>query len=543
MPTPTTLETWGAFASSLRPEQIPASARRRLRMQVASVLGAIFAADADPGAERVTRWARRSSGPHPLLSSGEKVARMEALAASAARSCALDFDDYCLVGHTGHSAVVVPLVLGAAADLPWRDLEVAQAAAVELGARLGLATFLGPQNGQNLPFVHHAAAAVAAGRVLRLDARGHAHALALALAQPEAPLWPAFLGGHDGKILTASTATVHGVMAAELAFDGVTGALDLLDHPRGFLHRFSFAPARGALGRLGETWLSETIHVKEHPACAYFQTAIDAAIEVAAQARVLLGRPLEAKDVEAVEIETTLLGAAVHAHAKLRPAADDAPLRPNEVSFSLSLTTALALLGGGLRPAALTERALAEGTAAARAMAARTTVRHAWDLTSQLVFRVGGALGFRALFRGTEPRALLAAPMHARASFPELELGVSSGQLATDLVRLISSLARREESQLPGVLAPGTLEGLGFPFATRLHLTLAEGTRLGADRAYPRGAPGRPIDEAEEVVRGKLIDAAAAPLGRRRAVKLADTLLDPPRTLKVRDVIAMISRK
>jgi 2-methylcitrate dehydratase PrpD len=542
MPAPTTLETWGSFASSLRPEQIPASARRRLRMQVASVLGAVFAADADPGAERVTRWARRSSGPHPLLPSGEKVARVEALVASAARSCALDFDDYCLVGHTGHSAVIVPLVLGGAADLPWRDLEVAQAAAVELGARLGLATFLGPQNGQNLPFVHHAAAAVAAGRVLRLDAHGHAHALALALAQPEAPLWPAFLGAHDGKILTPSTATVQGVLAAELAFDGVTGALDLLDHPRGFLHRFSFAPARGALGRLGEVWLAETIHVKEHPACAYFQTAIDAAIEVAAQARVLLGRPLEAADVTAIEIETTLLGAAVHAHAKLRPHVEGDPIRPNEVSFSLALTTALALLGGGLRPSSLTERALLERTEAARALAGRASVRHAWDLTSQLVFRVGGALGFRALFRGTDTRTLLSAPMQARATFPELDLGVPTGQLVTDLVRLLSSLARREEHELPGVLAPGSLEGLGFPFATRLHVTLEGGARLGADRAYPRGAPGRPIDESEEVVRGKLIDAASPVIGRRRAVKLADTILDPPRSLKIRDVVAMLAR-
>jgi 2-methylcitrate dehydratase PrpD len=547
--TQTTLETWGSFAAGLRADQVPASVRRRLRLQVASVLAATFSASADAGAEAITRWARRTPGPHPLLATGDKVARIEALIASSARSCALDFDDYCLVGHTGHSAVVVPLVLGAAADLSWSDLELAQTAAVELGARLGLATFLGPQNGQNLPFVHHAAAAVAAGRVLRLDARGHAHALALALAQPEAPLWPAFLGAHDGKILTPATATAHGVISAELAFEGVTGALDLLDHPRGFLHRFAFVPARGALGRLGEVWLADTLHVKEHPACAYFQTAIDAAIEVAAQARAILGRPLVMADVKSIEIETTLLGAAVDAHARLSHGAHagsrdtNAPLRPNEVSFSLSLTTALALLGAGLRPAAFAERPLAARSADARALAARTSVRHAWDLTSQLVFRVGSALGVRALFAGTDPRAILAGVLQARSAFPELDLAISPAHLATDLIRLVEAAVRPNGETLPGVFAPGALEGVGFPFATRLHVTLEGGARLGADRAYPRGAPGRPFDEAETIARDKLVEAASEPLGRRRANKLADAVLDPLRSQKVRDVVALLTRK
>ncbi len=540
---PSTLESFGAFAAGLRAEQIPDSARRRLRLQVASVLAATLAADVAPGAARVTQWARRSPGPHPLLSTGESVARTEAIVASAARSCALDYDDYCLGGHLGHSAVVVPLVLGAAADLAWNDLELAQAAALEVGAHLGLATFLGPQGSQDLPFVHHAAAAVAAGRVLGLDAAGHAHALALALAQPEAPLWPPFLGARDGKLLAPATATASGVLAAELAFEGVTGALDLLDRPRGFFSRSSFLPARGGLGGLGglgESWLAETLHVKEHPGCAYFQTAIDAAVEVAAQARALLGRALGAADVRSIDVETTLLGAAVDAHAERAQASDAAaPLRPDEVASSLGLTTALALLGGALRPEAFAEDALAAATSDARALGARTRVRHAWDLTGQLGLQVAAALGARALWSGVDPRAILAAPLRARGALPELALSLSPTQLAADLMRLLGMLGGGSERGSER----GSLAALGFPFATRLTVTLASGVRLGAHRDYPRGAPGRPFAEAEAIARQKLVEAGSGPLGRRRASRLADLVLEPSSAQRVRDVIGLLVRK
>ena len=137
----------------------------------------------------------------------------------------------------------------------------------------------------------------------------------------------------------------------------------------------------------------------------------------------------------------------------------------------------------------------------------------------------------------------LAGALQARSAFPELDLTVSPGHLAADLLRLLDGAVRSSGDALPGVFAPGALEGVGFPFATRLHVTLEGGARLGADRAYPRGAPGRPFDEAESIARDKLGAAATEPLGRRRASKLAEAVLDPLRSQKVRDVIALLARK
>jgi len=533
-----TLEDWGEFIAGTGVQSLPGTARRRLRLQTLSVLAATFQAENDEGARRVTQWARRSKGPHPLLPTGEGVGRTEAIVASAARSCTFDYDDYCLVGHTGHSAVIVPLVLGAAADLAWSDLENAQSIATELGGRLGLATFLGPQNGQNLPFVHALGAAAATARVLSLDAKRAAHALALAIAQPEAPLWPAFLGAHDGKILTTASSTLSGTIAAELAFEGVTGALDLLDHEKGFFRRMAFVPARGALEGLGDTWIAETIHVKEHPACAYFQTAIDAAVEVGAQARVVLGRPLVATDVKSIDIETTFLGAAVDAHSKLAHESMHDGIHANEVNFSLALTTAITLLSGPLRPPMLTHASLAKQTDDLRALASRTTVRHAWDLTSRMLWRLAEHMSPAQLFKGTDMADLLLAPVLAKRAFPALDVeGLSTTHLAAEASRAM--VAMRDRPKIP---TKNPLHALSFPFGTRLRIELTKGGGLGADRAVPRGAPSRPFAEAEDITKNKLVDAAESRLGKRKATKLVETILDPPKKLRVRDVVEMLRK-
>ena len=69
---------------------------------------------------------------------------------------------------------------------------------------------------------------------LGLDAERTAHALAIALYQPPYGLWPGFMGPQT-KLLTAAEPAAAGARAALLAAEGVTGALDVIEHPRGLL--------------------------------------------------------------------------------------------------------------------------------------------------------------------------------------------------------------------------------------------------------------------------------------------------------------------
>src|SRR5256884_5552637 len=105
-------------------------------------------------------------------------------------------------------------------------------------------------NDQLWSFIHVAGAALAAGRLLGLDASRMGHALAIALYQAPRATVPGFMA-PDSKLLTAAEPTLAGVRAARLAAAGVTGAVDALEHAEGFLTGFPPAPLPGTASSLG----------------------------------------------------------------------------------------------------------------------------------------------------------------------------------------------------------------------------------------------------------------------------------------------------
>ncbi len=490
----------GTFAAGTPASALPQSTRERARLQIASTIAALIAADRDEGARRLTAWARRSVGPHPLLPTRIGVGRVEAIVAGVGRARALSWDDYALVGRAGSAALVVPMVLGAPGDLAWSEVEAAHAVATELALRFGLASadaiMLAPHPLDDAPCVSAIGGAVAAARVLRLDAAQTAEALALALAAPQLTVF-----GTRGA-MAAGTTVFGGVLAAELAFEGALGLERLSTLVRGGGTREGdddLELALGAFEALGDAWLVETIHPKEHAAPAAAQTAIDAAREVRAQAHAIRGRALLSSDVTRVDIDTTILGAA------------------RSVRDALVRATCAALvsepLSGEIVP--------------------RTHVRHAWDLTSALVHRVATALDPGALF-GRSWRGVVLAPLRMRRVLAAL--GVEAPSLADAATEIGKLLAAPPPFQ--GAFDP---RALSLPLATRLTVTLADGTRLASDCAFARGAPGS--RDAVAMVRRKLCDAAHASLGRRRAERLFDMIMDPSPRLRISQMLAAMSRE
>ncbi|HEY3351956.1 MAG TPA: MmgE/PrpD family protein, partial [Polyangia bacterium] len=482
----TTLERMAAFAAGLRLPDIPARVREKARWQLASVLGASFGGLHDPGARAVLAYARATGGGGAarVLAGGFRTARAAAVLANAAVSCTFDYDEILLLGHPGHSAVTVPLVLGEELGATYGDVLAAQVAADEVMGRLGLATVLGPQNGQLLPFLHCAGAAVAAGRLLGLDATRMAHALAVALAQPPAPLWPSFLGGFDVKVLTAAHGAAMGVTAAGLAQGGFTGALDLLDHPRGFFHRFAFVPFPRALGGLGRAWLTDTLQVKLHAACWYYQALLDAAIAARAELAAARGRPLAAADVTRVLTRVGFLAIAVDAAERDRPRDR---LTANEVNFSIPAAVALALLGGRLVPADLDPAALAAREADVRALAARTAVVHDRHHTRRLLETLDGALDLAGLVGSASLADLGRAARAIRTEFPQHGT-VRAGDVLASVASAPMLLARYHRGRGDYDLGAHDLANLTLPISATLELTLADGRRVEVTRDIPAGA-------------------------------------------------------
>lgn len=478
----TICERIAEWAVGLSPEDLPASVRERAELQAMCV-----AAGRAAGEEAAASFAAAApDGPV-----GE-VYR------SAVASIAHDWDDYLFMGHTGHSAV--PAAAAFAPD-PERAL-LAQVAANEVAGRLGAALFLGPHNGQFWASIHCASAALAAAVGLGLDAERTAHALAIALYQPPYGMWPGFMGPQS-KLLTAAEPAGAGARAALLAAEGMSGALDVVEHPRGVLAGLSFAPRPAMFGALGQVWLTDTLAYKRLPGCAYLQSVGEAA----------LSSGVAADDVAAVKIEAGWLTCEME---ELGRGPDLTPIR---VNFSAALTTAIALLAGGLTPAELTPGWLAANEPEIRALAGRVDVTHdpaltALTLRGTLEAGASPDLGLRDLLRIR--RRLGDAGMDEANPAPAVLRALAADR---GLRRHLARSLRGRRADRPGDAGIDGLDTarLRMTFPARLRIRLRDGSTRVVEGGEP-GSCGRPLAEQRAVVEERLavagVDTAAtAPTG------------------------------
>lgn len=332
----------GLWLAAQRWESIPAPARTAARIQLLNMVAAVHASASSEETLRMLTALPTGDGPSTVLADGRRVPPAAAAFANAAFSMAQDFDDIIWVGHTCHSAVFAALAVAEAEGRSSQDLLTAIVVANEIAGRIGGSTFFGPLNGQMWTFIHLAGAAAATAWLLGLDAERSAHALAIALGQPPLALQPAFFK-PTSKFLAAAVPTQIGVQAAYLARAGMTGALDILEAPKGFWKWFAFQPLPGVLADLGKWFAIQTLAIKTYPACNYFQTAC-AAIERACGPRW----PAGPDDVERVTIHTTKLGYEAMTFAQ-EHAFGEAPLLTElGVGFDLALTASVLLHAGRL---------------------------------------------------------------------------------------------------------------------------------------------------------------------------------------------------
>jgi hypothetical protein len=458
----------GEWASGLRFDDLPPSVRERAELQALCI-----AAGRAMGQE--------AAAPFAAVAPDGPVGEIYR---SAAASIAHDWDDYLFMGHTGHSAVPAAAAFG---EDPKRAL-VAQVAANEIAGRLGAALFLGPHNGQFWGSIHCASAAVATSVGLDLDAERAAHALAIALYQPPYGMWSGFMGPKS-KLLTAAEPAAVGVRAALLAADGVTGALDVIEHPRGVLASLSFVPRPAMFGALGSVWLTDTLAFKRLPGCAYLQSVGEAA----------LASGIEADRVASVEIEAGWLTCEME---ELGRGPDLTPIR---VNFSATLTTAVALLAGRLTPAELDPAWLTAREPEIRELAGRISVHHDPALTAKTM------LG--SLEAGASPDLGLRDLLRIRRRLGDVNMDEANpGSAVLRALRADGGLRRYLARSLRGRLVGGGEDGgidrldtaaLRMTFPSSLRVRLRDGSTRAVEGSEP-GSCGRPLPEQRAVVEERI---------------------------------------
>lgn len=177
--------------------------------------------------------------------------------------------------------------------------------------------------------------AVAAGLLIGLDAEQMLHALGSAGTQA-AGLWEFNADGAMSKHLHPGKAAMNGVMSADLAKLGFTGASRILEGERGFFAAMSTGadPSRITAG-LGERWKVEENGYKLHSCCGHTHTAIDSALALRSE----LGLDGDAAG-RIARIEIALYGPG---YAIVR---EPNPRTPYAAQFSLAYCVAAALSEG-----------------------------------------------------------------------------------------------------------------------------------------------------------------------------------------------------
>jgi 2-methylcitrate dehydratase PrpD len=181
-------------------------------------------------------------------------------------------------------------------------------------------------------------ACAAAAELIGLDQMRFAHALAT-VATFSAGLQQAFHMDSMSKPMHAGRAAESGITAALVAAEGVTGSLDVLEGESGYGRAMGNAPDwERALATLGVDFHITRMTFKNHACCGHVFAAIDGALALQQQMRVL------SFDIERVSIGTYKAALDVARHESPRTAA--------EARFSLKYAVASALVHGSVRLAA-----------------------------------------------------------------------------------------------------------------------------------------------------------------------------------------------
>ncbi len=343
------------FAAALRYEDLPASVVQQAKDCIIDTVAAGVCGSALRWSRIVIDYAERT-GPggkcHILGRNGPAVQAPAAALANGALAHAFELDSLTRPGAGAHpGATVLPPALAIAQErgADGRALIAAFVAGNEVMIRIGRATghtneargFHAP--GTTGPF----GGAVAAGRLLRLDARAMTNALGIAGSLCGGLLEFARGDGGMVKRLHLGRASEAGVLAASLAAAGFAGPRTVLEGEFGFLKVFCTKWDTAELTRsLGEEFVVSTAVLKRYPCHATAHPAVRAVRDLQAQ------HGFTGAEVEAITVTGT--SRMIERHNILEPA--DLMLAQYSIPFSV----ALALCREARDPGSWDEAALAD---------------------------------------------------------------------------------------------------------------------------------------------------------------------------------------
>jgi len=260
------------------------------------LLASAAAGWAAPAACAVRRTVDRLFGPGPATIWWAEVRRHPAGAALAnsTAASALDLDDghRSAGGHPGAAIWPTVMAAGQVTGAAGRDAIAAAAAGYEVAVRIGAARDFSRLDTLSTGRWSAYGAAAAAGRLQAVTPSVLAQALAIAgVLSPglSAAGYSAVMGNHVKEGIPWSVLT--GFTALELAAAGMSGPLDILDHP-------DYFDARAITAGLGDRWAMNGVYFKPYACCRWIHAALDGLLALMADAGVT------ASDIAGITVHT-----------------------------------------------------------------------------------------------------------------------------------------------------------------------------------------------------------------------------------------------
>lgn len=285
------------------------------RRALVDYLACAFAGAEMPVTQALHAWAEAEGGraAASVIGKPTRLPAAQAAFVNGAAAHALDFDD----GHTRGSAhpggVIFSAALAAAEKRGATTGELIAGVVAGYDVMLRIASTMHPasarQGWHNTAVAGVFGAAAATGRIAGLSSAQLRDALGLA-ASFAGGIRQYLSDGAEVKRLHPGKAARDGIVCAELAQAGVTGAIACLEGADGLFRAMvdGRVDQEALLVGLGQDFLITAAYFKPYPCCRHFHAAVDATLALRAEER------LESTQVAAIDIGLYQVGAHGHDH-------------------------------------------------------------------------------------------------------------------------------------------------------------------------------------------------------------------------------------
>ena len=328
-----------ARMASVQPGALPSEAVHEGKRGVLDWLGCALVGSRDPILDRLLAVLQEVGGRPQATVIGRalKLGFLDAPIANGQAGHVLDYDDTHMGGtllHTSSPTLAALFSVAERGQVSGAEFLVAYAVGFEAGVRTGQAAPGHHKGGWHLTgTLGSIAAGVAAGKLLGLDGKRLAHAMAIAATQS------AGMQQNRGtmcKSFHAGKAASSGVLAALLAERGFDGSLEIIEGKRGYCRIYSDEAVPAALiDELGTRWEITRNGHKPYACGVVLHPVIDAVIAVRSQANIDCAR-VEAIDVRVNPLVISITGV-------------EEPATGLQSKFSVYHSAAVALIDGAAR--------------------------------------------------------------------------------------------------------------------------------------------------------------------------------------------------